>query len=119
MAKVEVVSDRVVIRFSVAERLLALRRRDVEVPFTNITAVHKVDSPWAHSGYGTSLRRKRGSFTPGFMLGSWQRLTGPSTFAAIKRDEPGYVIETNGDPYDRVVVSASDVPSLDERATDD
>lgn len=115
MARIDVDGDTLSIKFSRGERLLALRRSDVDIALTNIRSVRKVASPWTESGYGPPYYRKRGSFTPRYILGSWERRNGPSTFAAVKPHQPGYVIETSGEPYDIIVVSTPDVAALDAR----
>lgn len=113
MATVEVEPDKVVIRLSTGERLMALRRHDIEIPLANVSSVSKVTSSWSALGCGPPYTRKRGSFTPAHVIGSWRRPKGPFAFAAIKRNAPGYVIKTTGEPFDLVAFSAPEIAELE------
>jgi len=122
MARVEVYSDRVVIRLTASEKALAMRRRDVVLDRDGILSAVITDDPWVW------LRgvRAPGTQLPGRLaLGTWRALGGRD-FAVVRSGRPAVVIdlevpegaeEDHGwvgeyDPFARVIISTRHAAEL-------
>jgi hypothetical protein len=103
MAYLEVVDDRVVVRLSTAERVLALAASDPEALLSSVKAVRVVrPAKTAIRGF-----RAPGAGLPGVLaLGHWRGQG--HDFVAVYGDHAGVVVELEGEPYARFVVSVDD-----------
>lgn len=89
MASVAVYPDRVIVRLSAAEKVLAMRRRDVVLERDAITSALITDDPWVW------LRgvRSPGAHLPGRLaLGTW-RTNGGRDFVLLRSGRPAVVID--------------------------
>jgi len=89
MSRVEVHEDRVVIRLTAQEKILAWRRRDVVIDRSRITSVIITEDPWIW------LRgvRAPGTQIPGKLAyGVWRNLAG-SDFALLRKGVSAVVID--------------------------
>jgi len=89
MASVAVYPDRVIVRLSAAEKVLAMRRRDVVLERDAITSALITDDPWVW------LRgvRSPGAHLPGKLaLGTW-RTNGGRDFVLLRSGRPAVVID--------------------------
>lgn len=104
MARVEVFSDRLVMKLSAPERALSLRRRDVVLSREAITSALITDDPWVW------LRgvRSPGAFLPTKLaIGTW-RGQGGRDFALIRSGRPAVVIDFDVEAEDAGWVSEFD-----------
>ncbi len=105
MAELSIDGDELVIGLSRWEQLGALRG-DLRVPVSAIAGVREV---------AAASRELRGFRAPGtgwpgrIALGTWRGRFGKD-FVATYRREPGVVIELQGQPFSRLIISG-DVPS--------
>lgn len=119
MASVEIYSDRILIRLSRAERILALRRTDVLLDRTAITTALITDDPmlWVRGVRAPGLRAPGG-----FALGTW-RGSGGRDFVLARPGRPAVVIDFDGeairspkehgfDEFSRVVLSTNHAADL-------
>jgi hypothetical protein len=102
MARLVVDGSDVVVRLSRLEKLGALRG-DVRIPLASVIAVRVSDDPWSE------LRgiRAPGTAFPGVISLCTLRGFGFRYFAAVYRRQPAVVIESEGAPFDRVVISCA------------
>jgi hypothetical protein len=109
MAAVDIEGDDLVVRLTPMQRLGALAG-DVRVPRASIRSATVVDQPFK------ALRGMRiGTGIPGRLaLGRWKG-RGFTDFVAVHRGEPGLVVELDGGPYDRLVVSTPNARELASR----
>lgn len=94
MARVEVHEDRVVIRLTRAERVAALRRRDITLDRSAITSAVITADPWVW------LRgvRAAGSHVPGTLAsGTWRSFTGRD-FVLARKGRDAVVIDLEPAP---------------------
>lgn len=103
MAFLEVAGDAVVVRLSTAERVLALAASDPEAPLSSVRSVRIVrPAKSAIRGF-----RAPGTGLPGVLaLGHWRGHG--HDFVAVYGDHAGVVVELEGGPYARFVVSVDD-----------
>ncbi len=122
MARVEVHADRVVIRLTNAEKVSALRRRDLTLDRAAITSAIITDDPWVW------LRgvRSPGTHVPGTLAaGVWRSFAGRDFVLArkgrdavvIDLDVPPAAEEDRGwvgefDPFTRVILSTTHAAEL-------
>lgn len=105
MATYEIQGDELIVRLSGWEKVGAMRG-DIRVPLDAITTVREVDA---------ASRELRGWRAPGtgfpgrIALGTW-RGRGSKDFVAAYRRHPGFVVELEGQTFDRLVLSG-DVPA--------
>jgi hypothetical protein len=97
--------DRLVVRFSTAEKILGAVR-DVSVPRSAITSAARLQS-WAEVrglrvGLGLPRRRK---------LGTW-RSGGHTQLVDLRRDVPALHLRLAGERYDEILVSTPDAARL-------
>lgn len=120
MARIEVFSDRVVIKLSAAERTLAIRRREIVLSRERITSALITDDPWVW------LRgvRSPGAHIPSKLaIGTWRGFGG-SDFCLIRSGRPAIVIDFDVpegagdgwigefDDYARVILSTEHAADL-------
>ncbi|WP_125100475.1 hypothetical protein [Leucobacter chromiireducens] len=94
MARVEVHEDRVVIRLTRAERVAALRRRDITLDRSAITSAVITEDPWVW------LRgvRASGSHVPGTLAsGTWRSFTGRD-FVLARKGRDAVIIDLEPAP---------------------
>ncbi|MBL3700066.1 hypothetical protein [Leucobacter luti] len=94
MARVEVHSDRVVIRLTSAEKLASLRRRDITLDRSAITSAVITDDPWVW------LRgvRSPGTHLPGTLAsGTWRSFAGRD-FVLARKGREAVIIDLEGAP---------------------
>lgn len=120
MARIEVFSDRVVIKLSAAERTLAVRKREIVLSRDRITSALITDDPWVW------LRgvRSPGAFIPTKLaIGTWRGFGGRD-FSLIRSGRPAIVIDFDVpeeagdkwigefDDYARVILSTEHAAEL-------
>jgi hypothetical protein len=107
MPTLAVRDDRLVVRFSGRQAVMALAR-EVSVPVGDITAVSVVsDGCEIDLGLrvgGTGIPRR-------LAFGRFRRRGGIRTFAAVYCGTPALVIDAAGGDWDRLVLTLDDVPS--------
>ncbi len=109
MATLSIDGGQLDVKLSGWERVGALRRSDVSVPTSAVVSVKRLDN----ARNGIRGMRAPGTGLPGVIaLGSWRKL-GIVDFVAVSRSEPGYVIELQGQHFDRLVISSPPIPALD------
>lgn len=109
MAELSVDSGHLNLRLSGWEKVGSLRRSDVSVPMTSVAAVKRL----GNARHGIRGMRAPGTGWPGrIALGSW-RTRRTVDFVAVTRNEPGYLIELEGERFNRLVVSSSPIAELD------
>ena len=122
MARVEVHADRVVIRLTAAEKVAAMRRRDVVLDRASITSAVVTDDPWVW------IRgvRAPGTYLPGRLAsGTWRNFAGRDFVLArsgreavvIDLETPEGAAEDHGwvgasDPFSRVIISTTHAGDL-------
>ena len=120
MARVELYSDRVVIRLTAAEKTMSLRRRDIVLERDAITSAVITDDPWVW------LRgiRAPGTYIPGRLAcGTW-RGSGGHDFVLVRSGRPAVVIDLDVseegesgwvaeyDPFARLILSTHHATDL-------
>ena len=110
MAKLTVNGTDLEVKLSPWEKLGAMRG-DVSVPLGAVREVRLSGEPW-HELRGI---RAPGTGIPGVIALGTRRGDGLRDFAAVYGRRPAVVVETNGDPFDRLVVSCSDAADHVER----
>lgn len=110
MAKLVVDGGDLVVRLSLLEKLGAMRG-DVRLPLADIRAVRVSNQPWSE------LRGMRapGTGIPGVISLCTRRGDGIVDFAAVYRSSEAVVVESDGAPFDRLVVSCADAPGTAQR----
>ncbi len=118
MADLHVHPDRLEIRLTRAEKVLALRRDDVVIPRDSIRSVAITDDPWIWI---------RGVHSPGASVpltlaaGTW-KFHGGKDFLLLKgKQRAAVVLDLDGEEYARVIVSTPHAAKLIEalRVVDD
>ena len=107
MATIRREGDEIVVRLNDMEKAGALRG-DVRVPASTVKDVRVTQTPFR------DLRgiRAPGTGFPGVIaLGTW-RYSGGKDFAAVYRGGPAVVVELEGAPYKRLLVSAHDAADV-------
>ena len=110
MAELRVDGDEVVLELSGLEKVGALHG-DVRVARSSVREVRAVDDAMAEV---RGLRAPGTGFPGVIALGTWRR-RGGKDFVAVRRHAPGVVVELEGAPYRRLIVTTSD-PSAIETA---
>ncbi|MCA0379929.1 MAG: hypothetical protein LCH36_10930 [Actinobacteria bacterium] len=122
MARIEVFSDRVVIKLSAAERTLAVRRRDIVLSRERITSVLITDDPWV---WLRGVRSPGAHLPTKLAIGTWRGFGG-NDFCLIRSGRPAIVLdfdvpeEVGGrwigeyDDYARVILSTEHAAELIE-----
>jgi hypothetical protein len=105
VAKFVIEGSDLVVRLSMLEKLGAMRG-DVRVPLATVRDVRVSDQPWSE------LRgvRAPGTGFPGVISLCTRRGPGAVDFAAVYSGGQAVVVETDGAPFDRLVVSCADAP---------
>ncbi len=109
MAHLKIDDRQLTVELSGWEKAGAIRWSDVSVPLSAVTSVKRLDN----ARDGIRGMRAPGTGLPGVIaLGSW-RTRRTVDFVAVTRNEPGYLIDLEGEHFDRLVVSTSPIPELD------
>jgi hypothetical protein len=107
VATIDVQGDRVIVRLSTAERILAFAGSDPEAPLSAVRAV-RVVRPAKHAIRGF---RAPGTGLPSVVaLGHWRGKG--HDFVAVYGDHAGVVVELDDQPFARFVVSVDDPESV-------
>lgn len=109
MAELTVVDDQLHVELSTWEKVGALQRSDLTFPMSSISSVARVDDA------REPIRGIRAPSTgwPGrIALGSW-RTRRTVDLVAVYRNDAGYLIELDGERFDRLIVSSPRVPQLE------
>lgn len=89
MASVAVYPDRVIVRLSAAEKVLALRRKDLVLDRAAITSALITDDPWVW----VRGVRAPGAHVPGKLsLGTWRGASGKE-FVLVRAGRPAVVLD--------------------------
>jgi hypothetical protein len=111
MATLDVEDDRVVVRFTGRQAVMALARQ-VSVPIADVTAVEVVADGWeVDLGLrvgGTGIPRR-------LAFGRYRKRGGSRTFAALYCGEPALVISTSGGDWDRLAIALEDTEDAASR----
>jgi hypothetical protein len=110
MAELIVDDEQLHVKLSRLEKVGAFSG-EVSVPLTSITAVERLVNA------RSAIRGMRfpGTGLPGVIaLGRWRK-RGSVDFVAVYKNNPGYLIELDGERFDRIVISSDTVPALDNR----
>ncbi|SOE04011.1 hypothetical protein [Rathayibacter rathayi] len=108
MPVVTVLPDRLELRLTVAERLLAFHRSDIVVDRANIRSATVTEDPWIWV---------RGVSAPGTAVpltlaaGTW-KFHGGRDFLLLKRTASAVVIDLVDEDYSRLIVSTKHAPEL-------
>lgn len=89
MARIEVFSDRVVIKLSAAERALAVRRRDIVLSRDRITSALITDDPWV---WLRGVRSPGAHLPTKLAIGTWRGFGGHD-FVLARSGRPAIVID--------------------------
>jgi hypothetical protein len=107
MAEIDVDDGALLIALTATERMLALRRRDLVVPLTQVSTVVPVER-----ALGAVRGWRVGSAWPGrFAMGTWHgRVDGVRfrDFVLVHSPGPGVVLSLDGGEYDRIVFDYAD-----------
>jgi hypothetical protein len=107
---VDVEDDRVVVRFTGRQAVMALAR-EVSVPVQHVR-----DARVEQDGWDVELGwRVGGTAVPRRLAFGRFRKKGERTFAAVYAGEPALVVELEGDHYNRLVVSVDDAEGAAQR----
>jgi hypothetical protein len=106
MATLRREGNELVVKLTTLEKLAAVVRDDVRVPWSSVRYVRVNESPFRE------LRGLRlGSRLPGVALGTWYT-RGGRMFAAVYRRTRGVVVELDGTRYRKLVVSLPDASEV-------
>lgn len=100
MARIEVHSDRVVIRLTASERAVSLRRRDIVLDRSAIRSAVITEDPWV---WIRGLRSPGASLPGGLAYGTWRTRNGRD-FVLARRGRSAVVIDLEAgaaDPEDK------------------
>lgn len=89
MARIEVHSDRVVIRLTTAEKAVSLRRRDIVLDRAAIRSARITEDPWV---WIRGIRAPGASLPGGLAYGTW-RTRGGRDFVLARRGRDAVVID--------------------------
>lgn len=103
VAKVERRGQEVTVRLSALEKLGALQR-DLTFPRSAVVDVR----PVARADSELGGIRSPGTALPGVRLGTWRSGRHAKDFAAVYGHGPGVVIELQGAPFARIVLTTSE-----------
>ncbi|MDQ1575922.1 MAG: hypothetical protein QOH55_1072 [Microbacteriaceae bacterium] len=109
MADLHVHPDRLEIRLTPAEKVLALRRENLVVPRSNIRSVAITEDPWI---WIRGIRAPGANVPLTLAVGTW-KFHGGKDFLLIKgKQRSAVVIDLEGEEYSRVIVSTSHATKL-------
>ncbi|ROQ57115.1 hypothetical protein EDF36_2639 [Rathayibacter sp. PhB152] len=108
MPVVTVLPDRLELRLTRAERLLALHRGDVVVERSSIRSATVTEDPWI---WVRGIRAPGTAVPLTLAAGTW-KFHGGKDFLLIKRTAAAVVIDLVGEEYSRLIVSTKHAPEL-------
>ncbi|MDY0913510.1 hypothetical protein [Rathayibacter festucae] len=108
MPVVTVLPDRLELRLTRAERLLALHRGDVVVERASIRSATVTEDPWI---WVRGIRAPGTAVPLTIAAGTW-KFHGGKDFLLIKRTAAAVVIDLVGEEYSRLIVSTKHAPEL-------
>lgn len=124
MADLHVHRDRLEVRLSAAERVLALRRTDLVIPRTAIRSVAITQDPWI---WVRGVRVPGAAIPLTLAIGTWKYHGGKDFLIVKGKSRPAVVIDIDqagatplegesdvAEGYDRVIVSTQHAPALIE-----
>lgn len=101
MASILLHNDRLEIKLTAAEKVLALRKDDVVVERKNIRAVSLTEDPWI---WMRGVRAPGTAIPLTLAVGQW-KFHGGKDFLVLKGARPAVVIDLEDDEFTRVIVS--------------
>lgn len=108
MARLAIEGHQLVVRLSLLEQLGAIKVFEPQVPLAAIRRIRWTQGPWEElvgiRAPGTGIPRV-------IMLGT-VRYRGGCDFCAIYGRRPAVVVELDGTPYRRLLVSSTDAPRV-------
>ncbi|GAB3615745.1 hypothetical protein GCM10027416_03020 [Okibacterium endophyticum] len=118
MARLHLLSDRLEITLTTAEKVLALRKSDIVVPREAIRSATITDDPWI---WVRGIRAPGTAIPLSLAVGQW-KFHGGKDFLVIKGSRAAVVIDVEGEEFARLVVTTTHALELvaalrlDERA---
>ncbi len=103
MTSLRVHSDRLEVRLSRAEKVLALRRDDIVIPRSNIRSVTLTDDPWI---WIRGIRAPGAEVPLVIAVGTW-KFHGGKDFLAIKGKRQAVVLDLMDSEFSRVLLSTN------------
>lgn len=103
MATLRVHADRLEIRLTKAEKVLALRRDDISIPRDSIRSATITEDPWI---WVRGIRSPGTNLPLTLAVGTW-KFHGGTDFLLIKRTRMAVVIDIDDGQFERVIVSTS------------
>lgn len=103
MATLRVHADRLEIRLSTAEKLLALRRGNISIPRRGIRSATITEDPWI---WVRGIRSPGTNLPLTLAVGTW-KFHGGTDFLLIKRARLAVVIDIDDGDFERVIVTTS------------
>lgn len=100
--------DRLEIRLTRAEKLMALRRSDIEIPLENIRSAVLTDDPWV---WVRGIRSPGTAIPLTLAVGSWKYHDGKD-FLLIKGTRTSVVIDLQDSEFSRIIVTTRHSLSL-------
>jgi hypothetical protein len=118
VSTIELLDGDLAVRLAPWERLVCLRRTDVEVPAGGVVRAFRVEDPW-HVLRGV---RMPGLGLPGVAaLGTWVWRSAHGSgrdFVAVRGHGPGVVLDLTGCAFDRLVLSVDDPSEITSQFLD-
>ncbi|WP_228493412.1 MULTISPECIES: hypothetical protein [unclassified Rathayibacter] len=108
MPVVTVLPDRLELRLSAAERVLAFHRSDVVIDRASIRSATVTEDPWI---WVRGIRAPGTAVPLTIAAGTW-KFHGGKDFLLIKRTAAAVVIDLVGEEYSRLIVSTRHAPEL-------
>ncbi|QWT24706.1 hypothetical protein KPL76_04845 [Subtercola sp. PAMC28395] len=100
--------DRLEIRLTRAEKIMSLRRSDIEVPLENIRSAALTDDPWV---WVRGIRAPGTAVPLTLAVGSWKYHDGKD-FLLIKGTRTSVVIDLQDSEFSRIIVTTRHSLSL-------
>jgi hypothetical protein len=111
MADLHVYPDRLEVRLTAAEKMLALRREELVVPRESIRSVAITEDPWI---WIRGIRAPGSAVPLTLAVGTW-KFHGGKDFLLIKgKQRSAVVVDIDGEEFSRVIVSTPHAARLIE-----
>lgn len=108
MADLIVDDQHIEVALSRVEQIGALRR-EVRFPLGSISSVRWVDVARREI---SGIRAPGTHWPRGIALGTWRK-RGTKSFVAVRGSGPGYVIDLDGEDFDRLIIETAPIEALE------